>query len=181
MIPGKLPANINVAPNSPMERAQVIITPESIWRLESGNVTVKKTHRLELDSIFALLIKSRSMFSNALLADRSISGEATNTCARITANVLPGRVMPTAVNMGPKSPFGAKANSKATPATAGGKTTGISIRVSRMVLLRKLRVANTYAVGTAKTKESNVAATDVSKPKAMASKIAGDCNCIKAW
>ncbi len=55
VMPGRFPANISVAPNSPIALAQVIIVPEVIARIARGNETVKKTLRRESDNIFALL------------------------------------------------------------------------------------------------------------------------------
>ena len=52
--------------------------------------------------------------------------------AIITAIVLPGIINPNLLNMGPNSPFGAKAYSSTIPATAGGNTIGKSIRVSKI-------------------------------------------------
>jgi hypothetical protein len=61
----------------------------------------------------------------------------------ITATVLPGKMYPKCLNIGPKRPFGAKAYNNATPATAGGKTIGKSIRVSMTVFPGKFLVAMT--------------------------------------
>ncbi len=84
------PANIRVAPNSPMALAQVIMVPEIIARIDKGKVTVKNTLRREPVNIFALLMMSLSMFSNPTLADLKRNGDATKVSAIITAIVLPG-------------------------------------------------------------------------------------------
>ena len=75
------------------------------------------------------------------MADLKRNGDATKVSAIITAIVLPGIINPNLLNMGPNSPFGAKAYSSATPATAGGNTIGKSIRVSKIVFPGKFLVA----------------------------------------
>src|SRR5208283_1130908 len=134
------PANIRVAPNSPIALAQVIIVPEIIALIDRGKVMVKNTLRREPDNILALLITSLSMFSNPTLADLKRNGDATKVSAITTAMVLPGMMNPGLLNRGPSSPFGAKVYSNATPATAGGNTMGKSIIVSRIVFPGKLLV-----------------------------------------
>ncbi len=81
------------------------------------------------------------MFSKAVLADRKTKGDATNICANITAKVLPGKVKPRPLSTGPKRPMGAKTKSRATPATAGGRTIGIFINVSIIAFPGKFLVA----------------------------------------
>ena len=135
------PANMSVAPNSPIARAQVIIVPVMIARIVSGKETVKKTLKRESDKIFALLTTSRSMFSNPVFADLKRNGDATKTSAIITAIVYPGITNPNIFSKGPNSPFGAKAKSRATPATAGGRTNGKSITVSITALPGNFLVA----------------------------------------
>jgi hypothetical protein len=170
-MPGRLPANIKVAPNSPIERAQVIIMPDIIWRIVRGRIIVKKSLRFDPVRILALFIRSGLMFSNAIFADLSINGEATNICANTTAIILPGKVRPKLLSKGPKRPLGAKAKSRATPATAGGKTIGISNIVSIIERPENLRVASKYAVGTAKQNDPTVAIKEASNPKEIAFRI----------
>jgi hypothetical protein len=81
------------------------------------------------------------MFSNPVFADRKRNGDATKVSAIMTAIVLPGIMNPKRLNMGPKSPFGAKAYSNTTPATAGGNTIGKSIKVSTITFPGKFLVA----------------------------------------
>ena len=102
------PANIRVAPNSPIALAQVIMVPEIMARIDRGKVTVKNTLRREPVNILALLITSLSMFSNPTLADLKRNGDATKVSAIITAIVLPGIMNPGLLNMGPKSPLARK-------------------------------------------------------------------------
>ena len=52
---------------------------------------------------------SRFWFSKPVLAALNRKGEATNACARITAIVNPGMVMPNCVRVGPRMPLGANA------------------------------------------------------------------------
>jgi hypothetical protein len=72
-----LPANIKVAPNSPIARAHVITAPARIPFAARGNVTVMKTLSLEGFNNLALSINLLSTVWNALLADRTTNGDAT--------------------------------------------------------------------------------------------------------
>ncbi len=84
---------MSVAPNSPMALAQVIARPDKIGRFDRGNVIVKKILSFDGVRILALLVMSASMFWKAFFADRRRKGEATKTCAMITANVVPGTII----------------------------------------------------------------------------------------
>jgi hypothetical protein len=120
------------------------------------------------------------MFSNPVFADFKRNGDATKIWASTTAIVPPGTVNPKPFNMGPNSPLGAKAKSKATPATAGGSTMGKSIRVSRIVFPGNFLVTIKYAVGTVKSRAVIVAMADVNKLSFMGSTIWGFCSCVLA-
>ena len=77
MTPGKFPANINVAPNSPIALAHVITTPANTPFAARGKVTVKKTLNFEGFSNLALSINFLSTFSNAAFDDLNTNGDAT--------------------------------------------------------------------------------------------------------
>ena len=75
--PGKFPANINVAPNSPIALAHVITSPARTPFAARGKVTVKKTLNFEGFSNLALSMSFLSTFSNAALDDLKINSDAT--------------------------------------------------------------------------------------------------------
>ena len=74
---GMLPANMSVAPNSPMALAHDIANPDMIWCFDIGNVILKKILSFEAVKILALLMISGSMAWKAFFADRSTKGEDT--------------------------------------------------------------------------------------------------------
>jgi hypothetical protein len=86
-----------VAPNSPIALVHVIIIPEITARPAIGSVTVKNTRSREPDKIFALLTTFWSTFSTPALAEVKMNGDATNICANMTANTLPGKIIPSGV------------------------------------------------------------------------------------
>ena len=86
-MPGRLPANINVAPNSPIARAHVITVPEMIARVARGKDIVKKTLKRESVKILALLYMSMFCCSKPIFTALVRKGEATKISAIITAIV----------------------------------------------------------------------------------------------
>ena len=141
-----------------------------------GRVTVKKTPNLEGFSNLALSTSFLSTFSNAAFDDRKTKGDATKNCDRTTASVLPGKIMPSCRSSGPRRPLGAKASKSARPATAGGRIIGTSNTASRTDFPLKFLVANKYAVGTPKTKDTQEESNDVTTPRLSASMTSAFCN-----
>ncbi|MNQ93372.1 hypothetical protein D3C85_1088350 [compost metagenome] len=82
--PGRLPAIISVAPNSPSARANASSTPAAMPRAAKGRVTRKNTPASPTPSTRAAFSSWLSTFSNAARADLNTSGNAT-TDAAITA------------------------------------------------------------------------------------------------
>jgi len=151
--------------------------PEMIILIDKGKMIVKKTRKREPVKILALLITSGFRFSKPDFADLKMNGDATKIWASTTAIILPGMVMPKTVNIGPSSPFGAKAKSNATPATAGGNTMGKSISVSMIDFPGNFLVTKKYAVGTVKRNEITVAMAEVYRLICIDSIISEFCSC----
>ena len=82
--PGRLPATIKVAPNSPSERANTSSAPARMPGVAIGSVIRKKTAHSPSPSTLAAFSSCGSTASNAVRADFSSSGKATSVAA-ITA------------------------------------------------------------------------------------------------
>ena len=114
--PGKLPANVIVAPNSPSARAQQSTAPAASDGPISGTVTRRKTVIRLAPSVAAASSKPRSADRSAPSTVTTRNGMATNVSAMTTAAGVNGRVMPNHWSRYcPTNPLRPNASSSATP------------------------------------------------------------------
>src|ERR1700730_6124580 len=160
--PGKLPAKVIVAPNSPRARAQHKTAPAPSDGAISGTVTRRNT-------VIRAAPRVAAASSKPWVADRSApstvisrKGRATKVSAITTATGVNGIVSPNQESRYlPTNPVRPKASSNAIPPTTGGITSGRvpSARTSRCP--GKLLRASNHASGTPITREIAVAAVAV--------------------
>ena len=100
--PGKLPANMIVAPNSPRARAQVMTAPAPKLGKAIGRVTVRKTFAGDAPRSAATSSRSRSTRLNPALLARTKNGAATKICASTTAVVVKPTAIPTLFTNAPQ-------------------------------------------------------------------------------
>ena len=84
-------------------------------------------------------------------ADLTYNGAATKVCARMTAAVVKGKLIPRKVNVEPNNPLRPNAINSARPATEGGNTIGRSRINSSHDLCLNFQRANMYASGVPNT------------------------------
>ena len=87
MVPPRLPANINVAPNSPSARAQLMAAPATRPGAASGRPSRMKTRSGDAPKLLPTSKRSSSMRRNALVAACTKKGAETKTSAITTAAV----------------------------------------------------------------------------------------------
>src|ERR1700729_4081818 len=160
--PGKLPAKVIVAPNSPSARAQHRTAPAPSDGAIIGTVTRRNT-------VIRRAPRVAAASSNPWSAERSApstvmirNGMATKVSAITTAAGVNGMVSPNQVSSElPMKPVRPKASSSATPPTTGGSTSGrvTSARSSRWPGKRPR--ASSHASGTPMTREIAVAVVAV--------------------
>ena len=92
--PGKLPAKVIVAPNSPSARAQHSTAPAPSDGPTSGRVTRRKVVSREAPRVAAASSKPWSSPRNAPSTVTTRNGIATNASATTTPSVVNGRVNP---------------------------------------------------------------------------------------
>src|SRR5690606_26377092 len=131
--PGKLPANVMVAPNSPSARAQHSTAPAATPGATSGNVTRRKVVQRLAPSVAAASSYRVSAPRSAPSTAMTRNGIATNDWASTTAVVVNGTVIPNVLSSQPPTiPRRPSTSSSATPPTTGGSTIGTvtSARIS---------------------------------------------------
>src|SRR5262249_2391061 len=126
--PGKLPANVIVAPNSPSARAQHSAAPAATDGRTSGRVMRRNTFQRFAPSVRAALSSRRSSVLRTPSIESTKNGMATNVSASTAPAVVKGRRMPRGSRNWPSRPRRPKTESSATPPTTGGSTTGSSGR-----------------------------------------------------
>ncbi len=174
MVPGRLPAKVMVAPNSPSARAQVRAAPARSPGATMGMVTVKKTRIGEAPSEAA--VSSYRGLSPPSAPSRLITrnGIATNVAASTAPEVWKGSVIPkVSSSHGPSNPRRPKASSRATPPTVGGSTMGSSTSERTNALPRKGTRASSHASGTPSSKDSPSAQKDTSNERRSACVVPG--------
>ena len=157
--PGKLPAKVIVAPNSPSARAQARTAPAAIPGATIGRVTRRNAVRREAPRVAAASSYRGSAARSAPSTLITRKGIATKVSAITTPVVVKGRVMPKAESsQEPTIPRRPSTSSSATPPTTGGSTSGrvTSARISRRPG-SSVR-ASSQASGTPRTRETAVAA-----------------------
>ncbi|CAI4166363.1 hypothetical protein CCOS2040_14690 [Streptomyces albidoflavus] len=156
--PGRFPAKVIVAPNSPSARAQVRAAPAASAGASSGSVTVAKTRSGPAPSEAA--VSSSEGRSPASAPSRLITrnGIATKAAATTAPAVWNGRVSPKVDSShGPSTPRRPKASSRATPPTVGGSTMGSSTSERTSALPGNGTRASSQASGTPISSESSSA------------------------
>ena len=102
--PGRLPAIISVAPNSPSARAKASSTPATMPRAASGSVTRKNTPAWHTPSTRAAFSSCASTFSKAARADLNTSGNATTAAAMTAPCQVKTSSMPQPASVSPSTP-----------------------------------------------------------------------------
>src|SRR3954451_14459381 len=92
--PGKFPANVTVAPNSPSARAQHSTAPAATPGATSGNVTWVNVVQRPAPSVAAASSYRASAPRRAPSTAMTRNGIATNASASTTPVVVNGRVKP---------------------------------------------------------------------------------------
>ena len=162
--PGRLPARVMVAPNSPRARAKASTAPAPIAGPTIGSVTREKVNHRVAPSVAAASSTRRSAPSSAPSTAMTRNGRATNVWATTTAALVKGRLNPVSCAMGaPRRPERPKSSSKARPPTTGGSTSGTrtSTRTTRYRRCPGISASETshHASGTPMTRHTSVAAT----------------------
>src|SRR5690606_5065457 len=123
--PGKLPAKVMVAPNSPSARAQHNTAPATRPGATDGSVTRRKAYQRPAPSVAAASSKRGSAARSAPSTEITRNGIATNASATITPAVVNGSDTPNhSCRYRPTNPRRPNASSNATPPTTGGNTSG---------------------------------------------------------
>src|SRR6266545_7354716 len=147
--PGKLPANVIVAPNSPSARAQQSTAPAATPGAMSGSVTLRNTVQGLAPSVAAAASYRASAPRRAPSTLITRKGIATNVSATTTPAVVNGRLIPNvASSQPPSSPRRPKTSSRATPPTTGGNTSGTVTSARANLRPGKLVRARSHASGT---------------------------------
>src|SRR5581483_6200274 len=125
VLPGKLPANVMVAPNSPSARAQASAAPATSAGRRSGSVTRRKTVHGPAPSVRAASSSLRSAARRPPSTVSTKNGSATKASAIAAPALVNGSRTPKAESShAPTRPRRPSAIRSATPPTTGGSTTG---------------------------------------------------------
>ncbi len=154
MTPGRLPAKVIVAPNSPSARAQVRAAPAASPGATMGSVTVAKTRSGPAPSEAA--VSSYRACSPASAPSRLMTrnGIETKVAATTAPAVWNGSCTPNQLSSHPPSrPRRPNPRSSATPPTVGGSTIGSSTRERTSALPGKSTRASSQASGTPSSRD----------------------------
>src|SRR5664279_1100552 len=125
VVPGKLPAKVTVAPNSPSARAQHSTLPATRLGQINGRVTRRKVANGADPNVAAASSRPRSAERIAPSTVTTRNGIATNVSATTTPAVVNGSVIPNQESRNrPTIPLRPSTSSSATPPTTGGSTSG---------------------------------------------------------
>ena len=162
VVPGKLPANVIVAPNSPSARAQASTAPATSAGRIAGSVTRRNVYQRDAPSVRDASSSRGSSWRSAASTVITRNGIATKVCATTTPAVVNGSVMPNqSSRYWPTSPRRPSAKNSATPPTTGGSTidSGHSARTAPRP--GNSTRASSQASGTPNTIDSAVAHSEV--------------------
>lgn len=173
MVPGRFPAKVMVAPNSPSARAQVRAAPAISPGATIGSVTVRNTRTGEAPSEAAVSSYRGRSPPSAPSSEMTRNGIATNVAASTAPEVWKGNVTPkVSSSHGPSSPRRPNASRRATPPTVGGRTIGSSTSERTNALPGKGTRASSQASGTPSSRESPSAHRETSSESRSASVVA---------
>src|SRR5579884_3566658 len=169
VVPGKLPANVIVAPNSPRALDQARTAPATREGRIRGRVTRRRTVQRLAPSVRAASSKRTSIERNPASTVITRKGMATKVSATITPGVVKGRPKPVAVATGPPtSPRRPKARRRATPPTTGGSTMGRIATPRSSSRPGNRRRASTQARGTPSRQARAVEASEATSESSRA-------------
>src|SRR3954462_2492922 len=172
--PGKLPAKVMVAPNSPSARAQHSTAPAPIPGAISGRVTRRNVVQREAPRVAAASSYLRSAARSAPSTLITRNGRATNASATTTPAVVNGSVTPNQRYIHwPSSPLRPRASSSATPPTTGGSTRGTVTSARTRRRPGKDARASTHASGTPTSRQNSVARVAQTRDSRSAWRISG--------
>src|SRR5688500_9363286 len=121
VLPGKLPANVIVAPNSPSARDQQSTVPATTPGITLGSVTRRNVSQREAPNVAAASSKRGSAALSAPSTEMTRNGIATNASASTTPAVVKGNEIPNHWSRyWPTTPRRPSTSSSATPPTTGG-------------------------------------------------------------
>jgi len=169
--PGKLPAKVMVAPNSPRARAQQSTAPATSEGPTRGKVIRLKVVHCEAPSVEAASSNRPSRERNAPSMVMIKNGIATKVSAMTTPAVVNGNWIPRAVySHCPTNPRRPKAVNKMTPETTGGSSSGTITMARSTRVPGKISRASSQASGVPIKIAIAVAATEVTNEIRNASK-----------
>src|SRR3569833_3890197 len=172
--PGKLPAKVMVAPNSPSARAQHSTAPAPMPGAMSGSVTRRNVVQREAPSAAAASSYLRAAARSAPATLMTRNGSATNASATTTPAVGNGRVTPNQrYILCPSRPLRPRASSSATPPTTGGSTRGTVTSARTRRWPGKDTRARTHARGTPTSRQNRVARVAQTMESRSASRTSG--------
>src|SRR6267143_2289361 len=178
--PGKLPANVIVAPNSPKARAQQRTAPATSDGRTSGRVTLQSTVHPLAPNVRAASSKRVSIERRPASTVITRKGIATKVSAIIAPAVVNGRWIPKVfASQPPSKPRRPKASSSATPPTTGGRTIGRTVTARSTARPGKVSRAKVHASGTPKTRAIAVADKDASSERRSAVRTSGERSCCQ--
>jgi hypothetical protein len=178
VVPGKLPAKVMVAPNSPSARAQQSTAPAAMPGATRGRVTRRNVVHRSAPSVAATSSKRASAARRAPSTLITRNGMATNVSASTTAVVVNGIVMPNASSShDPTIPFRPSTRNSATPPTTGGSTSGTVTSARSTLRPRTCDRASTQASGTPRTSDSRVARVAETRDNRSACPTPGAASC----
>src|SRR3954447_21633920 len=160
--PGKLPANVIVAPNSPSARAQQSTAPAATPGATIGKVIRRNAVQRPAPRVAAASSYRASAPRSAPSTLITRNGIATNASATTTPAVVNGRLIPNAESSQlPTRPRRPKTSSSATPPTTGGSTSGTVTSARTRRRPGNSARASTQASGTPSSTQNPVATVAV--------------------
>src|SRR3954465_3081391 len=158
VVPGKLPANVIVAPNSPSAQTQTSTPQGAQPGATIGNFTRRKVVHRSAPRVAAASSNRASTARNAPSTLMTRNGMATKVSAITTARVVNGTVKPVdSYSQRPTIPCRPSTRNSATPPTTGGRTRGTVTSARSTARPRTRERASTQASGTPSTRDTSVA------------------------
>src|SRR6266511_5061232 len=177
--PGRLPAKVMVAPNSPSARAQHSAAPAPSDGPISGSVTRRNTSQRPAPRVAAASSKRRSIERRPASTVTTRKGSATNASASTAPAVVNGSVTPNARSSHmPASPRRPNASSSATPPTTQGSTMGSVVSARTRSRPGKATRASRNASGSPSSSDSAAAPSEHSSDSRNAVSTSG---AVRSW
>ncbi|MPN41779.1 hypothetical protein SDC9_189334 [bioreactor metagenome] len=173
------PETTLTAPNSPIARALVRITPYIRPHLMLGSVTYQNTCQPLAPRTTAASFPSLPCACISGISSRATKGKVTKTVASTIPGTAKMILMSWSDSQLPNQPWAPKTSTKTRPAMTGETENGRSIRVIRIDLPRNSNLAIAHAAATPKSRLSGTEIAAASSVSLIADRASGSTSAVR--